>query len=67
MELLQNSFYLFEAIRPLAAAAGAVGQFLRQPLIVVFIVVGIGIGPAGLGLTRLGEGIGQGQRVLIAL
>jgi len=57
MDILQTPFYQFTAILVLAAVAGAVGLLLRQPLIVMFIAVGIGVGPSGLGITRSGEGI----------
>ena len=57
MELLQTPFYQFAAILALAAVAGAVGQLLRQPLIVMFIAVGVAVGPAGLGITKAGEGV----------
>ncbi|HMP17469.1 MAG TPA: cation:proton antiporter [Gemmatales bacterium] len=57
MDLLQSPFYQFTAILVLAALAGMAGLLLRQPLIVLFIAVGIGVGPAGLGITRSGEGI----------
>jgi Kef-type K+ transport system membrane component KefB len=57
MDVIQNQFYQFTAILALAAGAGAIGLLLRQPLIVMFIAVGIGVGPTGLGLTRAGEGI----------
>jgi len=38
-----------------AAVIGAVGSFLRQPLIVSFIAVGIIVGPAGAGLVTRHE------------
>jgi Kef-type K+ transport system membrane component KefB len=38
----------FTALLLLAAAAGALGTVLKQPLIVAFIAVGIAAGPAGL-------------------
>ena len=38
-----------------AAVLGAVGSFLRQPLIVSFIAVGIAVGPAGAGLVTRHE------------
>lgn len=57
MDFLNVPFYQFAAILAIAAAAGALGLLLRQPLIVLFIAVGIGVGPAGLGITRNGEGI----------
>ncbi|RIJ42086.1 cation:proton antiporter [Pontibacter oryzae] len=52
MELLnQNAFYEFTIILMLAAILGAIGQVLRQPLIVVFIALGILVGPTGLNLV----------------
>jgi len=67
MELFQNQFYQFAAILALAAGAGAVGLLLRQPLIVMFIAVGIGVGPAGMGITRSGDGIDLLARMGIAV
>jgi Kef-type K+ transport system membrane component KefB len=66
-ELVHNPFYQFAAILALASAAGAVGLLLRQPLIVMFIAVGIGVGPAGLGLTHTGAGIDLLARMGIAV
>jgi Kef-type K+ transport system membrane component KefB/Trk K+ transport system NAD-binding subunit len=40
-----------------AAVVGAVGTWLRQPLIVSFIAVGILVGPAGIGLVTRHEEI----------
>ena len=40
-----------------AAVVGAVGTWLRQPLIVSFIAVGILVGPAGIGLVTHHEEI----------
>ncbi len=57
MDILPNDFYRFAAILMLAAGCGAVGLLFRQPLIVTFIAVGIGVGPAGLGLTAPGDGV----------
>ncbi|GMU39201.1 MAG: potassium efflux system protein [Chloroflexota bacterium] len=45
----------FTALLLLAAAAGALGTLLKQPLIVSFIAVGIGAGPAGLDLISDSE------------
>ncbi len=44
-----NSFYEIAAILTIAAGAGALAVWLRQPLIIAFIAVGILVGPAGLG------------------
>lgn len=43
-----NLFYEIAAILTLAVSAGAVAVWLRQPLIIAFIAVGILVGPAGL-------------------
>jgi len=50
-----------------ATAVGAVGLWLRQPLIVSFIAVGILVGPAGLGLVTRHEQIELLASVGIAL
>lgn len=52
---MQNQFYEFAAILAIAAAVGAIGRSLRQPLIVSFIVVGICVGPAWLGIATAGD------------
>jgi Kef-type K+ transport system membrane component KefB len=46
-----NAFYEIAAILTIAASVGAIAFWLRQPLIVAFIAVGILVGPAGLGLV----------------
>ncbi|MGE3411028.1 MAG: cation:proton antiporter [Dehalococcoidia bacterium] len=50
-----------------ATAVGALGLWLRQPLIVSFIAVGILVGPAGLGLVTRHEQIELLASVGIAL
>ncbi len=47
---LPSTFVEIAAILALAALLGAVGQKLRQPLIIMFMVAGILAGPAGLGV-----------------
>ena len=44
-----NLFYEISAILLLAAAVGALGQILRQPLIVSLLAAGVAVGPFGLG------------------
>lgn len=44
-----HGFALFAAVLALAAAVGLVATWLRQPLIVAFIGVGILVGPTGVG------------------
>lgn len=52
MEYIDNSFYEFAAILLLTAIVSLLGRFLRQPLVVSFIGVGILVGPFGLGLLE---------------
>ncbi len=47
---LPNAFVEVAAILAIAAALGALGQKLRQPLIIMFLAAGILAGPAGLGI-----------------
>jgi Kef-type K+ transport system membrane component KefB len=47
-----DPFYMTAAVLAVAAVVGFVAVRLRQPLIVAFIVVGIAVGPAGLGLVE---------------
>ncbi|MFO7977553.1 MAG: cation:proton antiporter [Bacteroidales bacterium] len=52
MEALHDSFYEFAVILAIAVATGLVGRFLRQPLIVSFIAVGLIVGPYGIDLLQ---------------
>nr|MDP2191401.1 cation:proton antiporter [Rhodoferax sp.] len=36
----------------IAAVVGALGMRLRQPMLIAYIVAGIGVGPAGLALVQ---------------
>ena len=54
-ELANNPFYEFSIILLLAAFAGAIGQLLKQPLIVMFIALGIVIGPSVLNIVHSDE------------
>ena len=47
---LPNTFVEIAVILGLAALLGALGQKLRQPLIIMFMAAGILAGPAGLGV-----------------
>jgi predicted Kef-type K+ transport protein len=47
-----EAFYEIAAILGLATLLGAVGQKLRQPLIIMFLAAGIVAGPSGLGIIR---------------
>ncbi|MDX5423465.1 MAG: cation:proton antiporter [Hymenobacteraceae bacterium] len=50
--LITNPFYEFSIILILAALLGLLGQLLRQPLIVMFIALGILVGPSALNLVE---------------
>ncbi len=53
----ENPFYEFAIILFLAALLGALGQFLRQPLIVMFIALGILVGPSVLDIVKSKDNI----------
>lgn len=53
--LLENPFFEIALILFLAAVLGALGQFLRQPLIVMFIALGIIVGPSVLDIAKSTE------------
>jgi Kef-type K+ transport system membrane component KefB len=55
--LSENPFYEFAIILTLAAVLGAIGQLLRQPLIVMFIALGILVGPSVLDVVNSEENI----------
>jgi Kef-type K+ transport system membrane component KefB len=54
---MQDEFTLFAFILALAAVAGIVAVKMRQPVIVAFIGLGIGVGPVGLGWVEGGDQI----------
>ncbi len=47
-----QAFYEIVSILAMAALLGAIGTFLRQPLIVAFLITGILVGPFGLSLIQ---------------
>ncbi|MGK7876417.1 MAG: cation:proton antiporter [Xenococcaceae cyanobacterium] len=51
MLFLSNVFYEIAALLAIATTVGALALWLRQPLIMAFIAVGILVGPAGLSLV----------------
>ena len=53
----ENPFYEFAIILTLAAILGAIGQVLKQPLIVMFIALGILVGPSALDVVKSEENI----------
>jgi Kef-type K+ transport system membrane component KefB/Trk K+ transport system NAD-binding subunit len=54
---MPDTFSEIAAILLTAVVIGALGTFLRQPLIVSFIAVGVLVGPAGIGLVTQHEEI----------
>jgi Kef-type K+ transport system membrane component KefB/Trk K+ transport system NAD-binding subunit len=50
--IVGDTFTEIAVILALAAAFGALGQKLRQPLIIMFLATGIAAGPAGLGVIE---------------
>jgi Kef-type K+ transport system membrane component KefB len=62
-----DTFLEIAAILGLATLLGAVGQKLRQPLIIMFLAAGIVAGPSGLGIIRSYEQIELLAHIGIAL
>ena len=62
-----NTFYETAAILGLAAVLGAVGQKLKQPLIIMFLATGILAGPAVLGVIRSHDQIALLAQIGISL
>jgi Kef-type K+ transport system membrane component KefB len=56
-ELAAHPFYEFAIILFFAALLGTVGQLLRQPLIVMFIALGILVGPSVLDVVKSKDNI----------
>ena len=56
-DIAQHPFYEFALILFFAALLGAIGQLFRQPLIVMFIALGILVGPAFLDIVKSEENI----------
>ncbi|MBO1750532.1 cation:proton antiporter [Actinotalea sp. BY-33] len=65
--MLESDFGQIAAILIIAAAAGALAQMLRQPLVVAYIAVGILVGPAALGLITATEQVALLAKVGIAV
>lgn len=65
--IAENPFYEFAIIIALAAVLGAIGQLLKQPLIVMFIVLGILVGPAMLDVVYSQENIALLAEIGIAI
>ncbi|WP_162052521.1 cation:proton antiporter [Pontibacter pamirensis] len=66
-DITSDPFLEFAVILFLAAAAGSLGQLLRQPLIVMFIALGIFIGPSVLNIIHSEDKIHLLAEIGIAL
>ncbi|RDV13580.1 cation:proton antiporter [Pontibacter diazotrophicus] len=66
-DIVSDPFLEFAVILFLAAAAGSLGQLLRQPLIVMFIALGIFIGPSALNIIQSEDKIHLLAEIGIAL
>lgn len=65
--VFESLFYETALILAASAALGALALWLRQPLIVAFIAVGILVGPSGLDLAGVGERLGLLAEIGIAV
>lgn len=65
--LSENPFYEFAIILFLAAALGGLGSILKQPLIVMFILLGIIVGPAILDVVKSKDNIHLLSEIGIAI
>ncbi|PHS72703.1 MAG: sodium:proton exchanger [Porticoccus sp.] len=65
--MLGSVFLEIGVILGLAAIGGFIAQFLRQPLIVAFIAIGILVGPSGFGMVSYSSEIELFARLGIAL
>ncbi|MFZ5484766.1 MAG: cation:proton antiporter [Pseudomonadota bacterium] len=64
---MHGPFQEFALLLLFAAVAGAVSVRLRQPVLIAYIVVGIGVGPAGLGLVTAHDQIGLLAEIGVAV
>ncbi|WP_008318532.1 cation:proton antiporter [Leptolyngbya sp. PCC 6406] len=67
MEILTNPFYETAFLLVISAGVGAIALYLRQPLIVAFIAVGILMGPSVTGWIQSGEQLALFAELGIAL
>jgi len=65
--MVQEVFNEFALLLLISAAAGAVSMWLRQPILIAYIVVGIVAGPAVLGLVRAHDQIDLLAQVGVAV
>ncbi len=64
---MQGPFFEFSALLLICALVGAVFVRLRQPVLVAYIVVGIAVGPAGIGLVSAHDQIDLLAQVGVAV
>lgn len=65
--MLDSAFAQIAIILAIAAAVGGLATLLRQPLVVAYIVVGVIVGPAALGLIEGSEQVSLLAQVGIAI
>jgi Kef-type K+ transport system membrane component KefB len=66
-QLAEHPFYEFALILFFAALLGGIGQLLRQPLIVMFIALGILVGPSVLDIVKSKDNINLLAEIGIAI
>ncbi len=64
---MESLFFEFATVLMVAAVVGTIGSLLKQPLIISFIVVGILVGPSGIGLIEEGPELQLLAEIGIAL
>jgi Kef-type K+ transport system membrane component KefB len=57
LQIVEQPFFEFAIILALAALFGLIGKMLKQPLIVMFIALGVVLGPAVLDIVKSKENI----------
>tara|TARA_X000000950_G_scaffold42215_2_gene46694 strand:- start:558 stop:2252 length:1695 start_codon:yes stop_codon:yes gene_type:complete len=62
-----SSFYELASLLVLSALAGIIGTYLRQPLIIAFIFIGVLVSPAALGIVQTGDEIALLAKLGIAI
>jgi Kef-type K+ transport system membrane component KefB len=64
---VENLFGQFALLLVISAFAGAVAVRLRQPVLIAYIVVGVAVGPAGLGLVEAHDQINLLAQIGVAV
>lgn len=67
MPTFENGFYEIAALLSVASITGAIALWLRQPLIMAFIAVGVLVGPSGFGWVGASDEVSLFAKLGIAL